>query len=48
MYNVKDLVSQLARIDVAPMRVIGYEGNVERADVGYVGQTLQEVVLSIC
>jgi hypothetical protein len=45
MYNVKDLVSQLTRINVTSMCVVGYKGNVKRADVGYIREALKEVVL---
>jgi hypothetical protein len=30
------------------MRVVGYEGNVERADVGDIRKALKEVVLLTC
>jgi hypothetical protein len=47
MHNVQNLISQLARVNVTAMRMIGYERDVKGADVRYVRKTLKKVVLLI-
>lgn len=46
MYNVKNLISQFAWVDIATVRMVGDVWNVERTDVRYVRKTLEKVVLS--
>lgn len=48
VYDVEDLVCELAWIDVVTMCMIGNERNVKRADVWDEGEALEEVVLLIC
>ena len=46
MHNVEDLVSEFARINIATMRMVGDEGDVEGADVRDEREPLEEVMLS--
>ena len=48
VHDVEDLVGEFARVDVVAVRVVGDEGNVERADVWDERQALEEVVLRLC
>lgn len=45
MHDVEDLVGEFAWVDVVAVRVVGDEGDVERADVWDEWQALEEVVL---
>lgn len=45
MYNVKDLVRELARVDVVAMCVVGDEGDIQGADVWNQREALEEVML---
>jgi hypothetical protein len=46
VYDVENLVSQFAWINITSMRMVGNVWDVERTDVGDVWQTLKEVMLS--
>ena len=48
MHDVEDLVGEFARVDVVAVRVVGDEGDVERADVWNEREALEEVVLRLC
>jgi hypothetical protein len=48
MYDVQYLIGQLARINVTTMSVVRNEGNVKRADMWYIRETLQEMMLLVC
>jgi hypothetical protein len=48
VHDVEDLVGEFARVNVVAVRVVGDEGDVERADVGNEWQALEEVVLLSC
>ena len=48
VHDVEDLVGEFARVDVVAVRVVGDEGDVERADVWNEREALEEVVLRLC
>lgn len=45
MYNVKNLICELAWVDVAPMSMVSYVWDVQGADMRNVWKTLEEMML---
>lgn len=45
VHNVQNLVGELTRINITSMSVVGYEWNVQRADMRNVRKTLEKMML---